>query len=331
MLGLPLAFTIPAVLAALAALPVLYWLLRLTPPPPNRAVLPTLAIVRDLEARQETPAHTPWWLLLLRLLIAALIILAMAGPLWNPDVDARGGRGPLLVVMDNSWSSAPDWQARTERAQALIETAGGAGRPVALRATAEDPVEIVPGSATRALELLRSLAPAPHAIDRRRHEAALLSFLERNAEGSIIWLSDRVSAAGDRDALSALAQKAGDRLTVLAPDRPVPLALAGPVNAPEAMSLRVLRAAEGEAQAGAVRALDMRGRPLAEASFQFAPGAREATARIEAPLEIRNDIARLEIAEQNAAARRRPPCPQAGSRPARCSFSTAAPSAGASA
>ncbi len=57
-------------LAALAALPVLYWLLRLTPPPPNRAVLPTLAIVRDLEARQETPAHTPWWLLLLRLLIA---------------------------------------------------------------------------------------------------------------------------------------------------------------------------------------------------------------------------------------------------------------------
>ncbi len=301
MLGLPLAFTIPAVLAALAALPVLYWLLRLTPPPPNRAVLPTLAIVRDLEARQETPAHTPWWLLLLRLLIAALIILAMAGPLWNPDVDARGGRGPLLVVMDNSWSSAPDWQARTERAQALIETAGGAGRPVALRATAEDPVEIVPGSATRALELLRSLAPAPHAIDRRRHEAAILSFLERNAEGSIIWLSDRVSAAGDRDALSSLAQKAGDRLTVLAPDRPVPLALAGPVNAPEAMSLRVLRAAEGEAQAGAVRALDMRGRPLAEASFQFAAGAREATARIEAPLEIRNDIARLEIAEQNAA------------------------------
>ncbi len=300
MLGLPLAFTIPAVLAALAALPVLYWLLRLTPPPPNRAVLPTLAIVRDLEPRQETPAHTPWWLLLLRLIIAALIILAMAGPLWNPDVDARAGRGPLLVVMDNSWSSAPDWQARTERAQALIETAGGAGRPVALRATAEDPVEIVPGSATRALDHLRSLAPAPHSVDRRRHEASVLSFLEKNAEGSVIWLSDRVSAAGDRDALGALAQKAGDRLTVLAPDRPASLALAGPVNAPEAMSLRVLRAAEGEAQAGAIRALDMRGRPLAEASFQFAPGARETTARIEAPLEIRNDIARLEIAEQNA-------------------------------
>ncbi len=301
MLGLPLAFTIPAVLAALAALPVLYWLLRLTPPPPNRAVLPTLAIVRDLEARQETPAHTPWWLLLLRLLIAGLIIMAMAGPLWNPDVDARAGRGPLLVVMDNSWSAAPDWQARTERAQALIETAGGAGRPVALRATAEDPVEIAPGSANRALEHLRSMAPAPHSVDRRRHEASLLAFLERNAEGSIIWITDRVSAAGDRDALAALAQKAGDRLTVLSPDRPAALALAGPVNAPEALSLRVLRAVDGEAQAGSLRAVDMRGRPLAEASFQFAPGARETSARFEAPLEIRNDIARVEIAERTAA------------------------------
>ena len=64
MLGLPLAFMIPTVLAALAALPVLYWLLRLTPPPPSTAVLPTLAIMRDLERKDETPAHTPWWLLL---------------------------------------------------------------------------------------------------------------------------------------------------------------------------------------------------------------------------------------------------------------------------
>jgi len=296
MLGLPLAFTIPAVLAALAALPVLYWLLRLTPPPPSRAVLPTLAIMRDLEPREETPAHTPPWLLLLRLLIAALIVLAMAGPLWNPDADARAGRGPLLVVMDNGWSAAPDWRARAERAQALIETAGGAGRPVALRATSDEPVDVAPVSAGRALEQLRSLAPQPHSVDRRRHEASLLAFLERNAEGSIVWLSDRIASAGDRDALAGLAAKAGDRLTVLAPDRAVALALAGPVNAPEALTIRVLRADEGQAAAGVVKALDGRGRPVAEARFQFAAGAREAAARIDAPLEIRNDVTRLELA-----------------------------------
>jgi hypothetical protein len=115
MLGFPLAFTIPWVLGALATLPVLYWLLRMTPPPPQRAVLPTLAIMRDLEKKEETPAHTPWWLLLLRLLLAALVILAMAGPLWNPDSESRGGRGPFLLVMDNSWSAAPDWKLRVRR------------------------------------------------------------------------------------------------------------------------------------------------------------------------------------------------------------------------
>ncbi len=301
MLGLPLAFTIPAVLTALAALPVLYWLLRLTPPPPDRAVLPTLAIVRDMERKEETPAHTPWWLLLLRLLIAGLIILAMAGPLWNPDVDARNGRGPMLVVMDNSWSSAPDWQQRVTRAQALIETAGGAGRPVALRATSDEPVDIVPGTSTRALDQLRSLAPVAHSIDRKRHEASLLAFLDRQADATILWLTDRVSVAPDRDALKAVAAKAGDRLTVLAPDESAVQALAGPSNTPEAMTVRVLRADGTAGAAGALRATDWRGRPVAEARFLFPAGAREVTARFEAPLELRNDIARIDMPGQISA------------------------------
>jgi hypothetical protein len=301
MLGLPLAFTVPAMLAALAALPVLYWLLRLTPPPPNRAVLPTLALVRDLERKEETPAHTPWWLLLLRLIVAALIILAMAGPLWNPDVDARAGRGPLLVVMDNSWSAAPDWKARTERAQALIETAGGSGRAVALRATSDDPVDIVPGSANRALDQLRSLAPVPHNVDRKRHEGVLSTFLERNAESSVIWLSDRVSAGVDKDALAVIAAKAGDRLTVLAPDAPSALGLAGPANTPDAMTVRVLRPSESAATIGVLRALDTRGRPVAESRFTFSAGSRDVLAKFETPLEIRNEITRIDIVDHASA------------------------------
>ncbi|MCA3564083.1 MAG: DUF4159 domain-containing protein [Methylocystis sp.] len=298
MFGLPLAFMIPAMLAALAALPVLYWLLRLTPPPPSTAVLPTLAIVRDMERKDETPAHTPWWLLLLRLLVAALVILAMAGPLWNPDTDARAGRGPLLVVMDNSWSAAPDWQSRAERAQALIETAGGAGRPVALRATSDDPVDIVPGSAARVLDQLRGLSPVPYSVDRKRHEASILAFLERQPEGSLIWITDLVSALDDRDALATVAARAGDRMVTLAPGHPAALALAGPANTPEAMNVRVLRATDAALAAGTLRATDVRGRAIAEARFQFPPSAREVTARFETPLEIRNDISRIDIVEQ---------------------------------
>ena len=72
MAGLPLAFAFPWVLAGLAALPVIWWLLRLTPPRPQTEIFPPLAILARLVQREETPANSPWWLTLLRLTMAAL-------------------------------------------------------------------------------------------------------------------------------------------------------------------------------------------------------------------------------------------------------------------
>jgi hypothetical protein len=301
MLGLPLAFTIPWVLAALVTLPVLYWLLRMTPPPPQRAVLPTLAIMRDLEKKEETPAHTPWWLLLLRLLLAAIVILAMAGPLWNPDAESRGGRGPLLLVIDNSWSAAPDWKQRMERVEALVSTAGAAGRPVALRATADEAADITPSTSARVLEQLRGLQPQPHSVDRMRHVASLQAFATANTTAEVTWLTDRVSATGDTDAIAKVAEALGNRLTVIADDKAVPVGLAGPQNTPDALVLRVIRADGSAADAGALRAIDSRGRALAEGRYVFAAGQRETQARIETPLEIRNDISRIDIVGQTSA------------------------------
>ncbi|WP_245985914.1 BatA domain-containing protein [Azospirillum thermophilum] len=76
----PIAFATPWILVALGALPVLWWLLRVTPPAPKIVQFPAIRLLRDLTATEETPARTPWWLLLLRLIVAALVILALAGP-----------------------------------------------------------------------------------------------------------------------------------------------------------------------------------------------------------------------------------------------------------
>ena len=81
MFGLPLAFSAPLVLGALIALPALWYLLRITPPRPKQIAFPPLRLILDLEPKDQQPARTPWWLLALRLLLAALIILAMAGPI----------------------------------------------------------------------------------------------------------------------------------------------------------------------------------------------------------------------------------------------------------
>src|SRR5580693_8409043 len=101
MFGLPLAFAIPGVLVALAGLPVLYFLLRITPPRPRRIPFPPLRLILDLRPKDVTPAHTPWWLLALRMAIAAAIILAMAGPVLNPLPVGAADGGPLLVILDD--------------------------------------------------------------------------------------------------------------------------------------------------------------------------------------------------------------------------------------
>ena len=78
-------------------------------------------------------------------------------------------------------------------------------------------------------------------------------------------------------------------------------ALTAADNAAGALSVKVLRAGSGSAESGTVRALDFKGLPLGEAPFVFKPADRETEARFDLPVEIRNDIARMEIAGERSA------------------------------
>ena len=99
MLGLPLSFMAPIVLAGLVALPALWWLLRVTPPRPQRIAFPPLKLMADLLPKRETPARTPWWLLALRMLIAALVILAVM--LWFGIEYAWRGRFQTISGLES--------------------------------------------------------------------------------------------------------------------------------------------------------------------------------------------------------------------------------------
>ena len=88
-----LAFAAPAALAALVGLVALYFLLRATPPRPRRQLFPPARLLLGLQPKETTAARTPWPLLALRLAIAALVVLAMAGPVWRAVTAAVGARG----------------------------------------------------------------------------------------------------------------------------------------------------------------------------------------------------------------------------------------------
>src|SRR5487761_1266367 len=106
----PIAFAAPWLLAGLAALPVLWWLLRVTPPAPKRIRFPALRLLRVLIPPEETPARTPLWLVLLRMALATVIVLALAQPVLNPRAAAIVP-GPVVFAVDNGWGAARNWDA----------------------------------------------------------------------------------------------------------------------------------------------------------------------------------------------------------------------------
>ena len=101
----PFLFVAPLTLIGLIALPIIWFILRATPPSPKTAQLPSLRLLDDVEPNEETPDRTPWWILLLRLGAAALAILGLAQPIYAPNASPPGSEtGPVLVVMDDGWT-----------------------------------------------------------------------------------------------------------------------------------------------------------------------------------------------------------------------------------
>jgi hypothetical protein len=300
--GIPLTFAEPLVLLGLLSLPILWWLLRLVPPRPRRIDFPPTRMLFDIIPKEETPARTPWWLTLLRLTLAALVIIAAAGPLWNPPVATTSASAPLVLLIDDGFAAAATWDARMRTTEDLIARAEADGRGVAvvpLSVTARDISLETPGAARARLRLVK---PKPHALERAEAIPALERFLMATPDVEIVWLSDGVDAGHAADFVLALARIADKRpITVVDGGVRPAHALAAADNAAGVLTVKVLRAVTGGDDVGTVRALDLKGLPLGEASFSFKSSERETDAQLDLPVEIRNDIARIEIIGERSA------------------------------
>jgi uncharacterized protein DUF4159/aerotolerance regulator-like protein len=300
--GLPLSFAEPLLLLGLVSLPVLWWLLRVMPPRPRRIDFPPTRLLFDIAPKQETPSRTPWWLTALRLLAAALVIIAAAGPIWNPQTGAGRSGGPLLLLIDDGWSAAASWDARIKAADELIANADGDRRAVALVPLSEPARDITLMTAGTARVALRQLTPKPYAVERVDTLPAIQRFLAATGDADIIWLSDGVDTGRGSEFVDGLGKTVGDRaLTIVEGGTPPAHALAAAENAAAKMTVKVLRAATGGADAGVVRALDLKGSPIAETRFLLSAQDQETEAAFDLPVELRNDIARLEIGGERSA------------------------------
>jgi hypothetical protein len=299
----PIAFTAPWMLATLAALPVLWWLLRITPPAPLVRAFPPLRLLLAVRRQDETPARTPLWLILLRMLIAALIIVALAHPILNPGHALRGS-GPLVLVIDDGWAAGPRWAARETTIAGLIDRADRDGRAVHVLTTAPRPggEQIAMSNLLRPAEarrLVRAIKPKPWPADR---EAALEAIRGVSFDGSahVAWLSDGLDGKG-ATALAERLQQLGSLQMFLdeAPKRAV--LLGNPHATGDGLSVPVMRAATSGAVEMPLSLIGVEGRLLGRATAAFKPGEATATARFALPGELRNDAARVEVENQQSA------------------------------
>ena len=299
---IPLGFAQPLVLLGLLSLPVLWWLLRLVPPRPRRINFPPTRLLFEIAPKEETPSRTPWWLTLLRLTLAGLLIIAAAGPLWNPPLATASRAAPLLILIDDGWAAAASWDARLRTADELIARADADNRGVAVLPLSETGRNISLQLAGAARVQIKQLKPKPQGVDRTEALPLIGRFLESAPDVEVVWLSDGIDLGKGGEFVAGLKRVIGSHpITVVEGGLPIAHALAGADNAAGALTVKVLRAQTGGGDAGIVNAIDLKGLPLGEAPYSFASNGREADAVIDLPVEIRNDVARLEIVGDRSA------------------------------
>ncbi len=305
-----LAFLNPWLLAGLAALPVIYWLLRTVPPRPQQIEFPATRILVGLENKEKTPAKTPWWLLLIRLAAAALVIAALAEPVLNPIRETGlQGTGPVVIAVDNGWAAAARFPQRTALIDRLITEAEAQHRPVVLLATASPSKTVA--AKIEAPQDARATAAAllaqPFAPDRIAAVSALEASMA-NAKGqpNLVWLTDGIDEKGDAGAFAA--STFAERLAKLGPLSVVDakasasgLGLIAGVGIKGKLEAQILRADTTGPRDGVLHAMSVRSQRLGEAVFHIPAGAASATVTFELPLELRNQVARVELAGERSA------------------------------
>ncbi len=302
-----LAFLAPAALIALAVVPIIWWLLRFTPPRPDRIRFPPIRFLLGLVSREETPHKSPWWLTALRTLLAVLAILAAANPVLNPRERVTQGAANIVVVVDSGWASAKTWDRRSEILSQIADEAQGRVQRIAIVETSPASTQATTQwlSPAEFADRIEAMRPQPFAADRAAALAQLEALAAEDEAVEIVWLSDGLDYSEDAIFSESLEQLYGGpaSITVYRPqDVAGIVSLGRPVTADGSIEVPLTRPEGATAGAGAVRALALNGRSLGDAGFSFDAGETAATTQFELPVALRNQVARVEIVGARSAA-----------------------------
>jgi hypothetical protein len=290
-----IGFLFPMLLLGLLTLPILYWLLRATPPAPIIRAFPAVGLLLGLKNDENAPDRTPWWLLLLRLVALAALIIGFAGPIMNPT-DRTKGSGPLLILMDGSWASAQDWDERRAKLIEILRQSIQDNRPVSVHKLSDAPRgEVAFQSGNEILSAAQVMTPNAWAPD----FTAWASTIKPVKNAQVIWFSDGINHPNRRAVLDALD---GANLTVIdALNEPIALR---PLTYEDGKLNSVILRPTGDVDRDVTVELigtDLNGvlRPLLAQTVQL--NNVETPVSFELPTELRNRVRHLQVRDLRSA------------------------------
>jgi hypothetical protein len=258
------------------------------------APFPAIQFLLDLKPTDQSTAHTPLWVLLFRIFIAALAIIALADPILNAGQITQSKK-PILIVLDDSWAAASRWEKRLDAVEKILAHADQNGQSAAIIGTTPTPSSETAfnfGTAKSARDLVRKWEPKAWSSSLPLVLAAIES-AEIEDQIETHWFSSGVATVDD-DTLSAALQKIGSLIVYRDVDNETALLLSG-AEGGVALRNSVERPDQTEERQGHVLYRSVEGQILARKAFSFSPGQRLATVSPDLPPELRQKLARVEI------------------------------------
>lgn len=299
-----LTFLNPWLLSGLIFLPALWFLLRVVPPAPRHIYFPAARFLEGLKPDSRTSSNTPWWILLLRLLTIAFLIIALARPVSNPD-EALPGSGAIRIVMDNGWESAQNWQDQINTAESLLNRAAREKRAVFFMTTAPEPgkdkpLSIGPAGAGEVESALRGLALLPWPADYK----AAADLLEKSSYKESVrsyWLSAGLSGNGHETLVRRL-QNQGALHFIMPETSNLPLLLAPGNTIGSNTNINIIAPAHLEkARDVVIQSYNNQGGLIDAQKVRFPANRLETPVELEIPTSIQNEISQIRLAGNNGA------------------------------
>ncbi len=284
----PITFLAPLVLLGLLALPIIWWILRVTPPSPKKETFPPLRILKDVVTEEETPDSTPLWLLLFRILLGAILAIALARPILQQTegITTR----PLTLIIDDGWDAAPNWTNVIREAEAKIADARRKNVDVLLLTTITPNTNAKFKPAEDALKAVKSLRPKALPSNRETLAKALDNTDISSSEA--VWLSSGVNF-GQADALNNVL-KAAAKAVRLDPIGEASIIMPGEIReTPDGFKSVWHRPNNSGLRSLEIIASGKDGRVIGRADISFTPGASRAEAEFKLPSELRSRVSTL--------------------------------------